>query len=179
MTGLPGSGKTSVARQTAKRLSAEGIRVKVLELDKVRKVMTPEPKYTQEERDMAYAALAYMAKLLVEENVNVIIDATANLRKYRDAARKLIPQFGEVYIKCPIEICMEREKVRHAKYAPRDIYKKGLTGKSATVPGVNVPYEEPADPIVTVDTEIMKPNKAGIVAAEAIIKRFGMTDERS
>ncbi len=103
-TGLPGSGKTTVARATEKALAERGIRARVLELDEIRRVLTPEPKYTEEERAIVYAGLAYMAKLLTDEGVNVIIDATGNLRRYRDKAYVLIGNFGEVYISCPLEI---------------------------------------------------------------------------
>ena len=69
-----------------------------------------------------YAALTYMAKLLVDEGINVIIDATGNLRTYRDNAHVLISDFGEIYVKCPLEVCMARESGRKAQFAPaRDI----------------------------------------------------------
>jgi adenylylsulfate kinase len=171
-TGLPGSGKTTVARAAQKYLETGGIRARVLELDEIRKVLTPEPKYTEEERAIVYAALVYMAKLLVDEGVNVIIDATGNLRKYRDEAYVLIENFGEIYIKCPLDIAMVRESGRKAQFAPGGIYRKGKTGKSATVPGLNVPYEEPLKPIATIDCEI-PPAEAGSLAAEAIVKKFG------
>jgi adenylylsulfate kinase len=171
-TGLPGSGKTTAARATEKALAAGGIRARVLELDEIRKVLTPAPKYTEEERTIVYAALVYMAKLLTDEGVNVIIDATGNLRKYRDNACLLIGNFGEVYIQCPLEVCMARELGRVAQFAPKGIYRKGETGKSATVPGLNVPYEPPLKPIVTIDCKT-PPEEAGKQAAEAIRERFG------
>jgi adenylylsulfate kinase len=171
-TGLPGSGKTTVARAAQKYLEGKGIRVKVLELDEIRKVLTPHPKYTEQERSVVYAALTYMAKLLVDEGVNVIIDATGNLRTYRDNAHILISDFGEIYIKCPLEVCMARESGRKAQFAPAGIYKKGKTGRSATVPGLNVPYEEPLKPIATVDCQT-PPDEAGKLAAEAILEHFG------
>lgn len=171
-TGLPGSGKTTVARATEKALAAAGIRARVLELDEIRRALTPEPKYTEEERAIVYAALAYMAKLLTDEGVNVIIDATGNLREYRDEARRLIGDFGEVYIQCPLEVCMAREASRSARFAPQGIYRKGTTGKSGTVPGLNVPYEPPREPIVTISCET-PPEEAGKRASEAIMTRFG------
>jgi len=171
-TGLPGCGKTTVARATEKDLAARGVRARVLELDEIRRALTPEPKYTEEERAIVYAALAYMAKLLADEGVNVILDATGNLRKYRDNARVLIANFGEIYIKCPIEVCMVREADRTAQFAPKGIYGKGKTGKSATVPGLNVPYEPPLKPLATIDCEIL-PEEAGKQAAEAILNTFG------
>src|SRR5574337_1530515 len=78
-TGLPGSGKSSIAREVARRLEARGIRVRVLELDEIRRVVTPSPNYTAQEREVVYRALAYMAWLLYNEGVSVIIDATAHI----------------------------------------------------------------------------------------------------
>lgn len=174
-TGLPGSGKTTVARATEKALAARGVRARVLELDEIRQVLTPEPKYTEEERAIVYAALAYMAKLLTDEGVNVIIDATGNLHRYRDKAYTLIKDFGEVYIRCPIEVCMARESRRKAEFAPKGIYRKGKTGKSTTVPGLNVPYEPPLKPIATIDCET-PPEDAGRQAARAIMEKLGGAD---
>lgn len=173
VTGLPGSGKSSVARNASRMLAERGVHTRVLELDEMRKVVTPEPSYSPEERDIVYSALAYAASLLVEEGVNVIIDATANYRKYRELARKLIPDFEEVYVSCPLEVCIERESRRKAGHAPAGIYEKGLHGKSKTVPGINVPYEPPERPIVTVDTETLDQESAGNAAADAIERRFG------
>jgi len=171
-TGLPGSGKTVIASRTSAILKKEGIDVKILQLDEIRKVLTPDPKYTDDERNIVYASLAYMAKLLTEAGVNVFIDATANKRKYSDAARRLVPKFGEVFIRCPLQICMEREAHRRAAFSPKGIYEKSAkTG--ANVPGVNVPYDEPINPIVIIDSDRLKPDMSALKAAEAIIAFFG------
>ncbi len=171
-TGLPGSGKTVIASRAAAILRNKGVEVKILQLDEVRKVLTPDPKYTDDERDIVYASLAYMAKLLTEFDVNVFIDATANKRKYRNTARKLIPQFGEVYIRCPLRVCVEREAHRKAVFSPKGIYEKS-TRAGANVPGVNVPYEEPINPIVIIDSDRMKPDTSASIASDAIISFFG------
>ena len=63
-TGLPGSGKTAIASRTASILRQKGSNIRILQLDEIRRVLTPSPKYTDEERDIVYASLAYMAKLL-------------------------------------------------------------------------------------------------------------------
>jgi adenylylsulfate kinase len=173
VTGLPGSGKTTIANITADILRAKDMRVKVLNIDDVRKVLTPNATYSLEERAIVYAAMAYMAKLLVEEGVNVIIDATGNLRQYRDVARKLIPDFVELYVKCPLNVAIEREEARRGSNAPKDIYKKGMTGKSSTVPGVNVVYEPPETPLVTLDTEKLSAADAGALAADLLMAHFG------
>ena len=173
MTGLPGCGKTTVSRIAADILRAKGVHVKVLNIDDVRKVLTPRPTYSEEERAIVYAALAYMAKLLVDEGVNVIIDATGNLRRYRDVARELIADFEEIYTRCPLDVAMKREAVRIGGSAPRDIYEKGKTGKSTTVPGLNVPYEPPLHPLVTLDTDKLAPGEAGALIADVLLDRFG------
>lgn len=171
-TGLPGSGKTVIASRTAAILRNEGFEVKILQLDEIRKVLTPDPKYTDDERNIVYASLAYMAKLVTECGVNVFIDATANKRKYRDAARRLIPQFAQVYIRCPLEVCREREAHRSAAFSPKGIYEKSARA-GANIPGVNVLYEEPIDPIVIIDSDKMKADMSANIAAEAIIAFFG------
>jgi adenylylsulfate kinase len=170
VTGLPGCGKTTIAQRAKAELLGTGIKAKVLQLDEIRSVVTPNPKYTEEERDVVYASLAYMAKLLSEEGVNVIIDATANRRRYRDLARSLIPKFAEIYIKATLEVCMQRELERKAKFAPKDIYKKAEKG--ALVPGVGVSYEEPLDPEIVVDTLKMNADQGAKLVAEKIKELF-------
>ena len=155
VTGLPGSGKSVIAEKVRDIFAERGINVKVLELDEIRKFITPKPSYSEQERDIVYSSLVYMAKLLVESGKPVIIDATANRRKYRERARENIRDFAEVYVKCSLDTCMERERHRKAKYAPSGIYKKAKEDEEATVPGVNVPYEEPVSPEVVVDSEKM------------------------
>jgi len=152
ITGLPGSGKSVIAEKVRNIFAERGLNVKVLELDEIRKFITPKPSYSEEERDIVYAALVYMANLLVESGKPVIIDATANRRRYRERARENIRNFAEVYVKCSLETCMEREGIRRAEHAPSGIYEKSKKS-GATVPGVNVPYEEPVNPEVVVDSE--------------------------
>ena len=171
-TGLPGSGKTAIASRTASILRQKGSNIRILQLDEIRRVLTPSPKYTDEERDIVYASLAYMAKLLTECGVNVFIDATANRRKYRDAARRIIPNFAEVFVRCPLPVCMEREAHRKAVFSPKGIYKKAV-GSGATVPGVNVPYEEPLKPEIIIDSDKMRPDESAQKVADIIITLFG------
>jgi len=171
-TGLPGSGKTAIASRTATLLEKNGIKVKILQLDEIRRVLTPNPRYTDEERDIVYASLAYMAKLLTECGVNVFIDATANRRRYRDAARSISPRFAEAYIRCPLEVCMELEAKRKAVFSPKGIYRRS-TQVGANVPGVNVPYEETLNPEIVIDSDKMSPHECAIKAADAIRSIFG------
>jgi adenylylsulfate kinase len=125
----------------------------VLELDAIRKEITPVPRYTDAERDLVYRALGYMAATLVEAGVAVIVDATAHRRAWREAARAAIPRFAEVQLVCPLDVCRERERTRPRGHAPTGIYARaGQPG--ATVPGVDVPYEPALAADLTIDTTV-------------------------
>jgi adenylylsulfate kinase len=171
-TGLPGCGKTTIAKQVKAKLSKKLINVKILQLDEIRRVITPHPRYTDEEREIVYASLAYMAKLLEEAGQNVIIDATANRRRYRDLARRLVPKFAEVYIRADIDTCMVREAYRKAEFSPKGIYKKAVE-ENAAVPGINVDYEEPIAPEITVDSSMMNPDQSARYVVGRIVELFG------
>jgi len=165
ITGLPGCGKTTIAEKVHESLcKLQGPAVKHLQLDKIRKIITPNPNYTEEERSIVYASLAYMAHLLVESGVSVIIDATANRRRYRDLARSLIPRFIEVYVECPLGVCIKRERARHAKYAPTGVY--ASAGRGGTVPGVDIEYEAPLHPEIVVRSDLMDAD----ACADAIVR---------
>jgi len=172
VTGMPGSGKSVISHALLEKLKTKGVNAQILSSDMLRKVVTPKPSYSLGERDIVYATLVFVAKLLTENGVNVIIDATGNLRRYRDEARKQISRFIEAYVHCPLEICMERESKRGITFhAPKDIYKKGITGKSVTVPGLGAPYEPPLKPEVTVDSEKLSPKEC----AQKILKTLTET----
>ena len=91
ITGLPGSGKSTVALKIKEKTSAV-----ILRSDDIRKIVTPDPKYSGRERDYVYKALVYTAKTVYELGHNVIIDATAHRRSWRRLARKVIPGFYEI-----------------------------------------------------------------------------------
>jgi len=173
VTGLPGSGKSVVSEALHSLLERKGIHAQILASDALRKVLTPKPTYSLEERDIVYATLVYIAKLLTKNGVNVIIDATGNLRRYRENARKQITRFMEAYLECPLEVCFQRESKRGKTYeAPKQIYAKALEGKAPTVPGVGQPYEPPLNPEITLDTTKFTPKECAEKIFEIILKCF-------
>jgi adenylylsulfate kinase len=173
ITGLPGSGKSVVSEALLKLLNGRGIGAQLLSSDALRKVVTPKPTYSLEERDMVYATLVYIAKLLTQNGINIIIDATGNLRRYREDARKQIPLFFEAYLECPLRVCAEREAKRGKTYlAPKRIYAKALEGKAPTVPGIGQPYEPPLSPEATIDTIKLSPEQSAQKIVQKLLEQF-------
>jgi len=151
ITGLPASGKSSITRELMKKLDDLGVPMVVLESDKMRKILTPEPTYSEKEREQFYRAIVLIGELITRSGMNVIFDATANRRGYRDHARSLIRRFVEVYVDCPLEICIKRD--------PKGIYGRAMSGKAMTVPGVQASYEPPLHPEITLGCQ--NPPEAG------------------
>jgi adenylylsulfate kinase len=171
ITGLPGSGKSIVARTLKQRLSNEGIRSQIISSDQLRRILTPDPVYSEDERNMVYQTLTYIVEVLIRNGVNVIIDATGNKRKYRDDCRAKVKRFFEVYLRCPLDICVERESSREETYmAPKDIYVKALTNEQSTVPGVGDQYEAPKTPEVLVDSNLLSPEEISKIIVEYVQK---------
>lgn len=152
LTGLPSSGKTTLARAIEELLSERGIRVQILDSDDLRKVLTPNPSYSKQERDWFYHVLVYIAGLLTDNGVNVVIAATGPRREYRQAARMRMPRFVEVYLHCPKQLCKERD--------PKGLWKKAESGEINNLPGLGAPYQAPPSPEVTVHTDNLSPQDA-------------------
>jgi adenylylsulfate kinase len=132
----------------------------------MRKVVTPVPAYSDTERDIVYRSLVYTALILSDLGHHVIIDATGNRRQWRDLARASISRFAEIYLRCPLDVCMAREASRKERHgAPPDVYRKGMDG--APVPGLQVPYEEPLGAELVIETDRVSIDDAGV-----LIKRF-------
>jgi adenylylsulfate kinase len=144
ITGRPASGKSSLARALADEFAARFIRAAVVDSDEVRSVITPEPRYTAEERALVYRAVAYLAARLAHEGIVAIVAATSHAAEYRRRAREICPRFFLVYARCPLEVCQARD--------PKGLYQSARADEQSTLPGVGVRYEEPADADRVVDT---------------------------
>ncbi len=147
-TGLPGSGKTTVARRVADMLRARGYDVEVLDGDWVRKTISFDAGFTREERRKHLLRVAWIARLLARHGVLVLCSFVSPYRDVRAEIRKIVEEevpFIEVYVKCSLEECMRRD--------PKGLYKKALRGEIKHMTGLDDPYEEPLNPDVVIDTE--------------------------
>jgi adenylylsulfate kinase len=145
LTGLPASGKSTIAKKLVKQLSEHGVAVVVLESDAMRAILIPDSTYDDGERNRFYRSLALIGELITQGGINVIFDATANKRDFRDFARGRISKFIEAYVACPLEVCIRRD--------PKGIYARAAREKAMNVPGLQASYEPPLKPEATLDGE--------------------------
>lgn len=141
ITGLPSSGKSTLAARLARRLRADGIAAVVLDGDEVRAALVPARGYGAADRDAFYATLANLAALLAAQGLVVIVAATSNLRRYRERARALAPRFVEVFVDVPPDECRRRDT--------KGLHARAQQGTARDVPGADAPYEPPVAPEVT------------------------------
>jgi adenylylsulfate kinase len=174
ITGLPGSGKSTLAHGLCNNLSKLNIEAELISSDELRRELTPQLTYSEEERDLFYNCLAFVAIKLVNNNINVLIDATGNRRKYRNKCRRKIKQFAEIYLECPLEICIQREKKRkNTHYAPKKIYDKAFSQKDTTIPGIGSPYEEPENPELVLNSNELSIQECIKRTVSFILDNFG------
>ncbi len=151
LTGLPASGKSTVARKLVEIFRDMGRKVEMLDGDSVRPWLSPEAGFTREDRTRHLRRVAYVSHLLARNGVVVIASFVSPYRDVRKMARDLIKDFIEVYVKCPLEVCIERD--------PKGLYRRALAGEIKHMTGIDDPYEEPENPEVTVDTSKMTPEE--------------------
>jgi adenylylsulfate kinase len=164
ITGLPASGKSTVASALAKQLNSLKINVAILESDALRKIFSASSQYDDQDRDYFYGSLAFIGRVLTEHGISVIFDATANRRSYRERARQQIPHFIEVFVDCPLEVCIRRD--------PKGIYRKAQQGEAQHVPGVQTRYEPPVNPAIVVRGDQDDPEDAARRILEIVVTGF-------
>jgi adenylylsulfate kinase len=144
-TGLPCCGKTTVADRIAVILREKGYCVERLDGDIVREELTTDLGFTKKDRDENVRRVVVVAKKLSSNNVIVLATFVSPYREERRNARREIRRFVEVYVRCPIEMCMKRDV--------KGMYKKAREGVIKHFTGVDDPYEEPEHPELVLDTD--------------------------
>lgn len=144
-TGLPSSGKSTIADAVAEKLKEKGLKVERLDADIIRKHLWRELGYSKEDRDENIRRVTFLAKLLTRNGIAVLTSFISPYQELRDYARRQIGDFVEVYVECPVEVCLERDT--------KGLYKKALAGEIQNFTGVSDPYEEPLNPEVVVRSD--------------------------
>lgn len=145
-TGLSASGKSTLAVALESLLFRQGCHTYVLDGDNVRHGLNKNLGFSPEDRKENIRRIAEVAKLFVDAGVIVMTAFISPYAEDRETARKLAPpgKFIEVYCKCPINTCEQRD--------PKGLYKKARSGELKDFTGINAPYEAPAHPEITADT---------------------------
>jgi len=157
-TGLSGAGKTTLARSLEALLRERGMKVEVLDGDIIRQNLSKGLGFSKEDRDTNIKRIGFVCKLLSRNGVVAIGSAISPYRSVRDHIRRDIGDFVEVYVRCPLEVLIERDV--------KGLYKKALSGEIENFTGISDPYEEPLTPEVVVDTSQQSPAESvtGIIA---------------
>lgn len=144
-TGLPGSGKTTLARAVGAELSQRGHRVAVLDGDEIRQGVSPELGFSRRERDLNVRRIGQMALLLARDGIVPIVAVISPYRQARqDVRRALGGTFVEIYLECDLEALVARD--------PKGLYAKALRGEIEHFTGISDPYEVPLSPDITIHT---------------------------
>jgi adenylyl-sulfate kinase len=157
-TGLPSSGKSTLARRVEEVLLERGMNVEVLDGDEVRETLSKGLGFSKEDRDTNVRRIGFVAKLLARNGTVAITAAISPYRDVRDEMRRAIGRFVEVYVEAPIDVLKERDV--------KGLYKKALAGEIKHFTGVDDPYEAPLKPEVLVksDQESVDESVAKIIA---------------
>jgi len=153
LTGLPRSGKSTVASIVAGRLRAQGVeQLELLDGDIVREGLCRDLGFSRKDRTENIRRIAFVSKLLTRNGVISIVAAISPYREDRELAREEIQAFVEIWCKASVDACAARDY--------KGLYEKARRGEIDNLTGVNDPYEEPEDADLVLDTENDTPEQS-------------------
>ena len=143
MTGLPCSGKTTLAKKLLEHIS----NLAILDGDEMRELLSPNEDFSRNGIIGHNKKVVNIAKLLLDHNVPVCVSKISPFVENREDARKVLANYNflEVYVKCSIDSCEKRDV--------RGMYKKARNGEISNFIGIHVTYEPPTKPELIIDTE--------------------------
>jgi adenylylsulfate kinase len=144
-TGLSGSGKTTITKALEPELKTRGCKVEILDGDVVRTNLSKGLGFSQEDRDTNIRRIGFVAHLLSRNGVVAMTAAISPYRAIRDEIRAMEPNFVEVYVTAPLEVCEGRDV--------KGLYAKARAGEIKGFTGIDDPYEEPVNPEIICYTE--------------------------
>lgn len=144
LTGLSGSGKTTIAQKLAETFNGSRY-IELMDGDEIRKGLSRDLGFSKEDRNEHNHRVIFCSKLLSRNGVIVVVALISPYRETRAFAKREIPNTMEVFVKAPIDVCIERD--------PKGLYKKALAGEIKNFTGIDDPYEEPFNPDIVVETD--------------------------
>jgi len=168
LTGLPASGKTTLAWLAAERIRGAGFRAEVLDGDWVRSTINTDVGFSREDRRRHLLRVAWIARLLARNGVVVFAAFVSPYRDVRAEVRKIVEEevpFFEVYVRVPLDVAIKRD--------PKGLYAKALRGELKGFTGVDDPYEEPLSPDLVLNNAEPPPERNAEVLANFVLERLG------
>ena len=149
-TGLPSSGKSTIAHALEEKLHGVSCRTFVMDGDNIRHGLCGELSFSLEDREENIRRVAEVARLFVEAGIIVSTALISPSRLGRERARKLFQpeDFLEIYCRCPVNVCEDRDV--------KGFYKLARLGQVKGFTGISAPYEEPPDPELVLDTAVLR-----------------------
>jgi len=149
LTGLSGSGKSTIAVELEHALVENKHQAYILDGDNIRHGLNKNLGFSPEDRAENIRRIGEVAKLFTDTNIITITAFISPYKEDRDNARKLQNEgeFIEIYVKCPINVCEQRDV--------KGLYKKARAGEIKEFTGISAPYEEPSNPELTIDTSVV------------------------
>ncbi len=146
LTGLSGSGKSTIAVELEHALIENRHQAHILDGDNIRHGLNKNLGFSPEDRTENIRRIGEVAKLFTDVGIITITAFLSPYREDRDAVRRLLSdgEFIEVYVKCPLDVCEERDT--------KGLYKKARAGEVKDFTGISAPYEEPLNPELTIDS---------------------------
>ncbi len=151
-TGLSGSGKSAITSRLEPKIKATGKNVEILDGDVVRQSLTKDLGFTEADRKTNLERITFVAKLLSRNGVATLVSFISPYISARETARKETTNFIEVFVKCPVEVCIERDV--------KGMYKKAIAGEIKNFTGISHPYEEPPSPELVIETDKETPEES-------------------
>lgn len=151
MTGIPGSGKTTLALLLKDYCQKRSIPADILDGDELRKTLSSDLGFSEKDRKEHNRRVIIVAKLLAKNGITVIVPLISPYQETREYARQEIKNFFEVWIKASVDTCIKRD--------PKGLYKKALAGEITNLTGLQAPYEEPKNPELMLETEKNSPQE--------------------
>jgi len=159
ITGMQGAGKTTLANQLNKRLTAAGRPAEVIDADDPNQILTRGLGVSKEDRDLAVRRVGHVARLLARHGALVVVAALSPYRDPREQLRREVRRFVEVFADCKMETLLQRS----------DVYRRAMAQEIRNVAGIDDPYEPPTHPDLLVRTDGEKPDASVLRILQALV----------